>query len=234
MNKYDFNQISEICKTALTFTEVEARLGISSPSRYMRQYIKKNNIEMPLYEGRGLAYSSKRISEADLCKNSKTGTGNIKKYLIRNNIKELKCEQCGWSEMRLSDGAIPVHLHHINGDSSDNTLCNLQILCPNCHSLTDNYAGKNNISSRRQKATADRKLYFAEPKFTCVNCGKLGYNKKYCSHKCSSENSRRLIWPSKEQLEEELKILTWVDLGKKYNVSDNAVRRWARAYELLS
>jgi len=41
-----------------------------------------------------------------------------------------------------------VELHHINGDSRDNRLENLQILCPNCHALTDNYRGKNVIGRR--------------------------------------------------------------------------------------
>ena len=38
---------------------------------------------------------------------------------------------------------IPLELHHINGDNTDNRIENLQLLCPNCHALTDNYRGKN-------------------------------------------------------------------------------------------
>lgn len=45
-------EIIDICKTAKTFTEVEARMGISSPSSSLRRYIRKNNISMPMYEGR--------------------------------------------------------------------------------------------------------------------------------------------------------------------------------------
>jgi len=36
-----------------------------------------------------------------------------------------------------------LEVHHINGDKRDNTLENLQLLCPNCHSYTDNYGTKN-------------------------------------------------------------------------------------------
>jgi len=60
--------------------------------------------------------------------------------LIEEGYKELRCEKCGLSEWLGKE--IPIELHHINGDNSDNTLENLQILCPNCHSFTDNYRWK--------------------------------------------------------------------------------------------
>ena len=41
------------------------------------------------------------------------------------------------------DKPIPLELHHINGVHSDNRIENLQLLCPNCHALTDNYRCKN-------------------------------------------------------------------------------------------
>ena len=63
------------------------------------------------------------------------------KRLLNANLKERICEHC---ENTLWLGnPIPLELHHINGVSSDNRLENLQLLCPNCHALTDNYRGKN-------------------------------------------------------------------------------------------
>lgn len=61
----------------------------------------------------------------------------IKKY----NLKEYKCSICGiadWLGQTLS-----LHLDHINGINDDNRLENLRFLCPNCHSQTDTYCGKN-------------------------------------------------------------------------------------------
>ena len=56
-------------------------------------------------------------------------------------MKEKKCECCGNTEWL--GKPIPLELHHINGINSDNRIENLEILCPNCHSFTENYRGLN-------------------------------------------------------------------------------------------
>jgi len=69
------------------------------------------------------------------------GRRNLKERLIRAGIMENKCESCGLPEWR--NAAITLCLHHGNGDRDDNRLSNLSLLCPNCHSQTDNFAGRN-------------------------------------------------------------------------------------------
>lgn len=72
--------------------------------------------------------------------NSKNNNQKIKNRLFESKIKEYRCEECDITEY--NNKPITLHLHHINGNKKDNRLENLQILCPNCHSQTDNYAGK--------------------------------------------------------------------------------------------
>lgn len=67
---------------------------------------------------------------------------SLKKRLFLADLKEPKCEHCGWAQQAL-DGCIPVELDHVNGDRHDNRLENLRILCPNCHSLQPTHRGKN-------------------------------------------------------------------------------------------
>jgi len=67
-------------------------------------------------------------------------TGAVKRYLLKEGIKENKCERCGLFEWM--NAPISCHLDHINGDSHDHRLENLRILCPNCHSQTETYCGK--------------------------------------------------------------------------------------------
>ena len=67
---------------------------------------------------------------------SRNGRGFRKKRLIKEGIKEDRCEQCGithWRGRKLS-----IQLHHRNGDGTDNRIENLELLCANCHSQTDN------------------------------------------------------------------------------------------------
>lgn len=67
--------------------------------------------------------------------------GAIKEKMFREGYKEYKCEICGASEWL--GKYLPLELHHKNGDSSDNEYDNLQILCPNCHSIQGGNSGSN-------------------------------------------------------------------------------------------
>ena len=73
-----------------------------------------------------------------------TGTRNrshVKMRLISAGLKENRCEACGIEEWL--GAPLSMALHHVNGDGQDNRLENLQMLCPNCHSQTENFAGRN-------------------------------------------------------------------------------------------
>lgn len=68
-------------------------------------------------------------------------TNKIRIKLFREGIKEKKCERCGLTQWQ--GVQIPLELHHKNGNKRNNELSNLEILCPNCHALTETYRGKN-------------------------------------------------------------------------------------------
>lgn len=66
-----------------------------------------------------------------------------------------KCQQCGWSEIHSITGHVPIELNHINGNSNDNSESNLELLCPNCHSLTFSFRNLNKGNGR-----AKRRIYY--------------------------------------------------------------------------
>jgi hypothetical protein len=68
-------------------------------------------------------------------------TLKLKKRLIKEGIKENKCEICEITEWNGKE--ISMQLDHIDGDSHNHKLENLRMTCPNCHSQTETYCGKN-------------------------------------------------------------------------------------------
>ena len=54
-----------------------------------------------------------------------------------------KCEKCGWGVENPYTHKIPLQIHHLDGNSLNNNEDNLQVLCPNCHTLTENFGSRN-------------------------------------------------------------------------------------------
>ena len=101
-------------------------------------------------------------------------------------------------------------LDHINGINSDHRLENLRIVCPNCNATLSTHGGKNIIN---------------KPKVVRVK------TKKEINRMNISESQRRVKRPPYEQLQNEIKELGFTGTGKKYGVSDNAIRKWIKFYE---
>jgi Zn finger protein HypA/HybF involved in hydrogenase expression len=108
----------------------------------LNSYLGKMHIEYSgNMGGKGHKYSPTRKHALEfLHRNSFISTHKLRLKLLRDKIKELRCERCDNTEWL--GKPIPVELHHINGNRFDNRLGNLQMLCPNCHALTDNHAGR--------------------------------------------------------------------------------------------
>ena len=68
-------------------------------------------------------------------------SNKLRKRLLKDGLKENKCEICDSSTWL--DKPIKLELHHIDGNRNNNLIENIQLLCPNCHSYTDTYKGKN-------------------------------------------------------------------------------------------
>ena len=62
-----------------------------------------------------------------------------------------KCMKCGWDKIHPITGNVPVELNHIDGHSENNSLSNLELLCPNCHSLTPNFRALNKGNGRKNR-----------------------------------------------------------------------------------
>jgi 5-methylcytosine-specific restriction endonuclease McrA len=72
---------------------------------------------------------------------------HVKVRLLEAGLKEQRCERCGLSDWL--ENPLSLELHHVNGDGLDNRLENLELLCPNCHSQTDTWGGRNKARHAR-------------------------------------------------------------------------------------
>ena len=73
-------------------------------------------------------------------------TNKIRLKLLKEGYKTYVCENCGLTEW-LGE-PIPLEVHHKDGNRHNNVLENFQLLCPNCHALTDSYRGKNSAKDK--------------------------------------------------------------------------------------
>ena len=228
----------------------------------IKNIISDNNIDIshfrkgPWNKGKKIKSSAIQfasITEILIENSPQTNTGKLKKRLWKEGLKDQKCELCGYTEN--------LELHHINGQPTDNRLENLQILCPNCHAKTENFRGRN-ISHRNHKPASDWFLTEEEAEIRhqqklsqkripeskkkikrieniiCPICGKEFKpikSAKYCSLECYNEARLEIKGnrPDFIQLIKDFKELkSFAQVGKKYDVSDNAVRKWCKYYQL--
>lgn len=98
----------------------------------------------------------------------------LKNYLFSFNLKERKCEKCSCSEW--NGFPMPLELHHVDGNHYNNSFENLQIICPNCHSLEPSFTSSSKV---KRKLTVPQ---ITEAIQTSLNireaCSKLGLQGK--------------------------------------------------------
>ena len=70
----------------------------------------------------------------------------VKRYLFEKN--DCKCEKCGYDKINQFTGKSILQIHHIDGDCFNTSEDNLQLLCPNCHALTENFGSRNKRATR--------------------------------------------------------------------------------------
>ena len=119
----------------------------------IKKYLKLLDLDTSHFKGhawnkglKGTAKPSLALEQV-LVAGSGLQSFKLKRRLFAAGLKPQYCEECGWSR-RTPDGRLPLEVHHINGDPADNRLANLQILCPNCHSLKPHYRGRNRKASQ--------------------------------------------------------------------------------------
>jgi hypothetical protein len=235
------------------YTEAEARQAVAGSMPYadalrrlgmraaggnhitLRKYVKLWGIPTdhfdPLFaQRRQLRRQDPIPLEEILVENSTYSRGSLKRRLYATGLKQRQCELCGQGEL-WRGRRMALILDHINGVATDNRIENLRIVCPNCASTLDTHCGRN------LRLIQDR---------ACEACGGTyrpnRVDQRFCSLRCGRQHerpymrvprpeTRKVPRPTYEQLKEDLSHMSWLAVGRKYGVSDNAVRKWIRWYE---
>ncbi len=223
MAKYNWNKeaIEEAVKNSVSYRDTLRKLGVNlsgNNGETLKRKIKEYQIDISHFTFHSDSLCTKKDVNEYLVENSTIHTFKLKERLIKCGIKENKCEICGidnWMGKPIS-----CQLHHINGVNTDNRLENLQMLCPNCHSQTDNYCGQANKQEKE--------------KHYCECCGRelKTKNARYCLS-CSLKR-RGKITLSKEEFIEVLKRHNGnrLQTSKELGVSETAVRKCCKKFGL--
>ena len=144
---------------------------------------------------------------------------------IRNYLLDKvghKCQKCGWSERHPITLRIPLEVHHVDGDYRNCQEENLEVLCPNCHSLTPNFGSLN----REGRGEMDSQKNY------CMDCGIPITRSALRCRECEMKNRIQEKPATREELKSLIRTVSFVEIGRRYNVSDNAIRKWCIGYGL--
>ena len=116
-------------------------------------------------------------------------------------------------------------LDHINGKNNDNQLTNLRWVCPNCNQQLETTGYKKYRSDLKSTL---KKINYCK----ICNC-EITNGAELCS-KCNNIAKRIVKRPSREELKQLIRTTPFITIGKQFNVSDNAIRKWCKAENLPS
>ena len=146
----------EAIKSSISIRAALIKLGLKSNGggNYVRMYkvIERLKIDTSHFLGMGHLkgkvnhFSPKKDIQEYLKEDVYTNMGSLKRRLIKEGFLKYECNRCQISEWQ--GEKLSLHIDHINGKKQDNRIDNLRLLCPNCHSLTDSYCGRNKGKSR--------------------------------------------------------------------------------------
>lgn len=180
----------------------------------LKKILAENEIDYSHFKISNFTINEKKPIEFYLTKNSKMTSNRLKLKLFKSDILKEKCSECGIGNY-YNNKPISLQLDHINGVNNDNRLENLRILCPNCHSQTDTYAGK--LKKNR-----------------CSSCLCIISNDSTKCRKCNnSEKSNNEIFEiQKEELEKLIWTKTMVEIASDYGCSDKTIAKKIKKYNL--
>jgi Zn finger protein HypA/HybF involved in hydrogenase expression len=210
-------------------------LKLNSTYHYkIKKFIENHNISTNHFK---IRYRNTNNSQNKHCSNTK-----LKIKLIQKGNLKKECDICKLGST-WNDKPLTLQLDHINGDHYDNSFDNLRLLCPNCHSQTDTFTGRN-MKNSKIKNNCEKKLYDKQDIIkdkekvkiedtSCKKCNKqiTKRSKSKLCLICVRYQSRNVERPPYESLINDVNTIGVLPTSRKYNVSNTTIIKWIKNYE---
>lgn len=233
MNNYDEQLIKKYIEESTTIADVLRKLNLDPRGRnykIVNNVIKKFELDSSHFLGKSHCKNKKQksISWTEvLIENSLITLGaKRKKRMIKEGLLQPYCYICKMNSWL--NKPISLQLDHINGINKDHRIENLRLLCPNCHSQTETFAGKNLKGRKRTKIhiknicqCGKEKRFQSQLCIECFNANKL-------------DKLTKIIWPNNDDLINMINNSNMFQISKKLGVSSNAIKKRLKVRGLIN
>lgn len=223
-DNYTTKEIEQIVAISTSYKDFARKIGYSnSPSG---DTIKNIQRWLEPYDTSHFAVKTtpiERTIENIFIEKSTASQHTLRSWYLKGGYSVYKCSICGqlpeWQNKPLA-----LILDHINGINNDDRLENLRWVCPNCNQQLETTGSRN----------PQRKIF--AKKYYCVDCGKE--ISKSTSIRCFSCEMKQRVIPleempvTREELKQLIRTQPFTQIGKKFQMTDNAVRKWCDKFNL--
>ena len=134
------NEIKDMVSNSKSFMQLLDKMGYNKTSGSARNSVKNMLEQKQINYSHFYHNNNKEKTPKDIISSPLT----LKRKLIEKRGHQ--CERC--YNTKWLNFPITLELHHKNGNHYDNSEDNLELLCPNCHSYTKNWKGKNHKNNK--------------------------------------------------------------------------------------
>lgn len=225
IDNYTKEELEIIVKNSKNMSDLSIKLGYvahgGSNNNTIQKRLNKYGIDTSHFNVH--TSSAPKTDEEIFIKNSQVSQKTLRKRYKARKFSTYKCSICG-QEPIWQGKELTLILDHIDGDNHNNVLENLRWVCPNCNQQLETTGYKNFRTQCKNK-----KVYY------CPCCGEQVSRKdKWCMacyHKSQVKSTSELP-VSREELKNKIRNMSFLQIGKEFNVSNNTIKKWCIKYDL--